>query len=140
MDDNLARSHMVPWTLCAVLLSTGCGGHSVTFDHLNGATRIEIFDMNNRQLATVTDRAKIDSVLSILAAHTTGWSERLSSGSIPDVALRFFRGDVHVGTVGIGPNYLTDDPSRSFTSTAVTAAEIAHLCSLVGIPPPTVPA
>jgi hypothetical protein len=118
--------------LSAGVATLGCG-HELRFDHLRAANRIEVTTIENKPLATVTDSVRIRSLLEFLAGHSKGWSEHLTSRSVPDVTLNFYEDGRYLGGVGLGSDYLTDHPSRSFDSTDVEPAEISKVRSLVGL-------
>lgn len=110
-----------------------CSGHDVSFEHLRTANRIQVTSITNDPIATISTEGAVRSVLGFLESHREGWSERLSRGSVPRLVLNFFQDGRLLGSVGIGPDYITDAPQRSFASTSVDAAEVAQLLVTLGV-------
>lgn len=116
----------------ALVACSGCSEREISFEHLQTADRVQVATATNRPVATITDTAKVQAVLEFLDAHRSGWSERLG-GSLPRLILRFFDGDHFLGSIGVGPDYLADQPERSLASTAVRPSEITSIMASLGV-------
>jgi hypothetical protein len=110
-------------------------GHTIDFDSLESADRIEVLRALNAEIVkTVTDPFQVRAAVRFVRAKQSGWKDPISGPPVPRYLLRFYNGSRGIGGYGLGTAYIVSDPTvDGFWSQTVPPDEIRALAATLGL-------
>lgn len=106
-----------------------CG---TSFGHIQGVTRIEVRDNQNRQLAVIENTQQIADVMQFVNARTGGWKVPWYGVPIPTLIANFYAERTLLGHFGAGVNFFECQRDGGFFSRSADASELLQFEKLVG--------
>lgn len=121
----------------AMLLSACSTRHSLDFQALHSADRIQIKDLtaqSDRDVGRIEDAIKIRYVLEFLERHKDGWTEPFGGSPIPLLMLEFYKDGDRLGGVGLDSKRLiADSGTQGWWSLPISSEERDDFLKQLGL-------
>jgi hypothetical protein len=111
----------------------GCSGAAPELPDFADVTRIVVTERGGKEVATITEARRIDSIVEFVNARNSGWTKPWSGVPVPGFGATFWAADRCEGSFGAGPLSFETQREGDFFSRAADPDDVAEYARLLGV-------